>query len=308
MFFFAHEEELRLLSMHPESLCCDTTFGTENTKKELFDVAGVDGNNKGFNGCRAYIPNAQQWVFWYTFKHCLPMFWGKVDSHRVRPLITDGCPQEINSVVSNIGNGRSFPNAVHSLCYFHLAIIGWCKHVTMPSVSDSSSLSDVAINTVRDWTKSWFFDVETKEEYVHSTGELLDFLDMSCENQVLPFYMAESIKTWLVGTLQKCESLWNNHECLYVESMNMRTTSVAESLHWSMKSGYDGVRSANRTKRSAEKMMDKAERKAKDIAMHNAGQIICKQQWNSMPTANQLTDYCQSLADLQWSLAESEQK
>jgi hypothetical protein len=138
-------------------------------------------------------------------------------------------------VVSNIGNGRSFPNAVHSLCYIHLAIIGWCKHVTMPSVSDSSSLSDVAINTVQDWIKSWFFDVETKEEYVHSTGELLDFQDMSCENQVLPFYSAESIKTWLVGTLQKCESLWNNHERLYVESMNMRTTSVAESLHWSMK-------------------------------------------------------------------------
>jgi hypothetical protein len=26
MFFFAHEEELRLLSMHPESLCCDTNY------------------------------------------------------------------------------------------------------------------------------------------------------------------------------------------------------------------------------------------------------------------------------------------
>ena len=69
IFFFAHEEELRLLSMHPESLCCDTTFGTENTKKELFDVAGLDGNNKGFNAGRAYIPNAQQWVFSYIFKY-----------------------------------------------------------------------------------------------------------------------------------------------------------------------------------------------------------------------------------------------
>jgi hypothetical protein len=51
-------------------------------------------------------------------------------------------------------------------------------------------------------------------------------------------------------------------------------------------------------------MMDKAAHKAREIAMHNAGQIIWKQQWSNIPTANQLTDYCQSLADIQWELAQ----
>jgi hypothetical protein len=62
-------------------------------------------------------------------------------------------------------------------------------------------------------------------------GEFLDFLDMSCDYDVLPAYRVESIKTWLVGTLQKYESPWVNHKLLYAESMNMCTNSIAKSLH-----------------------------------------------------------------------------
>jgi hypothetical protein len=74
--------------MHPESLCCDTTFGTENKKKELFDVAGLDSKNKGINAGRAYIPNAQQWGF---FVHVQALsafpFWGAVVASHVRLMV-----------------------------------------------------------------------------------------------------------------------------------------------------------------------------------------------------------------------------
>jgi hypothetical protein len=93
MFFFASEKEMRRLLMHPASLTCNTTFGTENTKKELFDIAGLDRNNKGFNAGRAYIPIAQEWVFYYAFKHCLPVLWGPVITQRVSLMCTDGCTQ-----------------------------------------------------------------------------------------------------------------------------------------------------------------------------------------------------------------------
>ncbi|KAG7365074.1 hypothetical protein IV203_038277 [Nitzschia inconspicua] len=39
IFMFASVEETRLLYMHPEAISCDVTFGTENTKKQLFDFA-----------------------------------------------------------------------------------------------------------------------------------------------------------------------------------------------------------------------------------------------------------------------------
>jgi hypothetical protein len=218
--------------------------------------------------------------------------------------VTDGDAQEINGVVTNIGTGRAFPNAVHSLCYFHLAIIGWSKHVTLPSLNDCTATSDTAIDMIRDWIKTWFFELESEDEYRHSVGELLQFLDMTQENGVLPPHTIESIKVWIIKHLQKSESLWVNYLRLFVPTMNMRTTSIAEALHWSMKSGYDGVCSGNKTEVSASKMMDKAARKAKEIAIHNAGQIIRKQKWTQMSTANHLTDYCQAMADIQWELAQ----
>jgi hypothetical protein len=119
-------------------------------------------------------------------------------------------------------------------------------------------------------------------------------------NGVLPPHTIKSIKVWIIKHLQKSESLWVNYIRLFVPTMNMRTTSIAEALHWSMKSGYDGVCSGNKTEVSASKMMDKAARKAKEIAIHNAGQIIRKQKWTQMSTANHLTDYCQAMADIQW--------
>ena len=90
IFLYNSSEEMRLLRMHPEVLLADTTHGTNKEKKELFTIAAKDGNNKAFNACRAYIPNAQQWVFELLFKECLPHFFGQTILSRVRLLITEG--------------------------------------------------------------------------------------------------------------------------------------------------------------------------------------------------------------------------
>ena len=62
-FLYNNNEEMRLTRMHPECFMVDTTHGTNKERKELFTVAGKDGNNFAFNACRDYIPNQQQWVF-----------------------------------------------------------------------------------------------------------------------------------------------------------------------------------------------------------------------------------------------------
>jgi len=95
IFCFASDEELRSMMMHPEFISCDTTFGTTKKKQELFTIASLDGNNKGFNGARAFIPSACQWVFYYCFRVVVPVLWGPVICRRVRLCLTDGATQEI---------------------------------------------------------------------------------------------------------------------------------------------------------------------------------------------------------------------
>ena len=129
---FVSDSDLRLASMHPELVCCDTTFGTQNTKNELLTVAMKDGCNTAFNGAFAYIPNSQAWSFKTFFKTCLPSLWGAEICENVRLFITDGCPQEYNAIIDNIGMNCVYPNAVHSLCYFHLGILNFNDQVRLP--------------------------------------------------------------------------------------------------------------------------------------------------------------------------------
>ena len=79
--------------------------GTNNEKKELFTVAGLDGNNKAFNAARAFISNAQSWTFHTIFKYCLPLLWTTAVASRVRLMMTDGCSQEYLSIIKNSRNG-----------------------------------------------------------------------------------------------------------------------------------------------------------------------------------------------------------
>jgi len=44
IFMFASNEEMRLVRMYPEFCACDTTFGTNKQKKELFTLGFLDAN------------------------------------------------------------------------------------------------------------------------------------------------------------------------------------------------------------------------------------------------------------------------
>ncbi|KAG7357777.1 MULE transposase domain containing protein [Nitzschia inconspicua] len=200
--------------MHPESISCDVTFGTENTKKQLFDFAAVDGNNKAFNCGRAYIPNGQTWVFWYCFKYCLPVFWGPVVTERLCVMSTDGCPQEYLPFIQNTGLGTTFPNATHSLCYFHTAILGFNHNVSFPKPGQTPD-QQAAIETVRFFVRSWFFDLETREEYEYSRAALRKYLGEG-GGKVLPQHTVDSIKAWLTTSLEKSETMSLNYLRLHV--------------------------------------------------------------------------------------------
>jgi MULE transposase domain len=86
--------------MHPEFIVCDTTFGTNNTVKEMFTVAIKDGNNKAFFAARAYIPNSQKWVFDILFRWGLRQLWSKTVTDRVNLIVTDGCTQLRSAALS----------------------------------------------------------------------------------------------------------------------------------------------------------------------------------------------------------------
>jgi hypothetical protein len=165
-----------------------------------------------------------------------------------------------------------------------------------------SKRNQLGICVIRKWIKSWFYEIENEAEYRHSKSLLIQWLD-DASGSILTPSTVSSVKAWIVSALERCEDMWLNYKRLHVCTMNLRVTSIAESMHSSMKSGFDGVRSAMATDVSALTMMDKAGRSARERHRHNADQVVRRQKWAKTGTANFLTNYCQAAIDNQWELA-----
>ena len=128
IFAWVSDDDLRLVRMHPEFLCIDCTHKSNRQKRDLFTIAGKDGNNNGFNPLLAFIPNQKGWVFNELFLNIIPTLWGSDTLKRVFLSLTDGDRLMIQAQHNGIDHGI-WPNTVHALCFWHLFTLSWRKNV-----------------------------------------------------------------------------------------------------------------------------------------------------------------------------------
>ncbi|KAG7349925.1 hypothetical protein IV203_012522 [Nitzschia inconspicua] len=97
--------------------------------------------------------------------------------------------------------------------------------------------------------------------------------------------------------------MWLNHLRLHVCTTNLKTTSVSEATHSSMKSEFDSIRAGVGKDVAANTTMDKTHRLLQLMDVYNANQLLKKKKkWSDMPTSNFLIRYCQEMAKEQWDL------
>jgi hypothetical protein len=161
----------------------------------------------------------------------------------------------------------------------------------------------VVLDTVRKWVKTWFFDIESQEEYEVSQNGFYIWLDLQVNDKQVLTHLVEGIKVWIKNQLSKHDRQWLNYVRLSVPGMDQRTSSVGEALHWSMKSGFDGVQSSMAPETAAVKMVTKANQKGKSVERHNAEQASRTKVWTSTQTQQYLTDYCARKTETEWNLA-----
>ncbi len=80
------------------------------------------------------------------------------------------CYQRVSSTDLSNRKQSAFPNTVHGLCYFHLGVLGWLKHVhpyVTKKMKDKIFLRKMVKN-IKQWVKSWFYDTESNMEYMFS--------------------------------------------------------------------------------------------------------------------------------------------
>ena len=89
---------------------------------------------------------------------------------RNRLVVTDGATNEYIPLILATGKESVFPNTVHSLCYFHLDVIGWLKHVNsfVKKEMKEKEIIQNMVTQVKYWVKLWFYDNESIIEYFFS--------------------------------------------------------------------------------------------------------------------------------------------
>jgi hypothetical protein len=85
------DEDLRYITMFPEVLSIDTTYGTKREKRPLLVFAGTDNNKKNFTALRAFLPSECEWVFRYLYEATV---------ERIYQINTDG-DRQIYSPLAN---------------------------------------------------------------------------------------------------------------------------------------------------------------------------------------------------------------
>ncbi|KAG7356948.1 hypothetical protein IV203_001636 [Nitzschia inconspicua] len=213
--------------------------------------------------------------------------------------------EEYQAFIRNTGKGNTFPNAVHSLCFFHLAILGFNANVSCPAALSAGEQTKKALKIALDFVRSWAYYTETLAEYQHSRSSLTTWLEGMKILGILPNYTIASFETWIVTKLDHVQTMWLNHEKLHVCTMGLRTTSVSESMHSSMKSGFDAVRASMYTDVAANTMVDRSERRLHDRKRENAKQEKTSKKWSELPVAALITKYCLQQTEAQWRCRDS---
>ena len=240
------------------------------------------------------------------FNQCLPIFLGPTIISRNRLILTDGATSEYVPLILSTGENAAFPQTVHGLCYFHLCVIGWAKHV-QPFVTKNMKEKDSMVKMVKEikyWVKSWFYNTETNHEYLFSRH--LFFLWLGSLRGLLSELFVDSVMSWIKSSLTPFERMWLNHKRLHICGFNARTTSVGEGMHASMKNGFDGVRANQTPTSSASAMMNKSMRKCKDIDIYNAHELDRNRTQEHGNRGAYLTHHAYKFTEKEFSLSKSQ--
>jgi hypothetical protein len=167
----------------------------------------------------------------------------------------------------------------------------------------AESKAKLVVDTVKAWVKTWFFDVESKEEYDFSKKRFYKWLDKQLLDKNTPDNLFKAIKLWIGTNLDHYDSHWLNYLQLNVCGMNQCTSSISEALHSSMKSSFDEVQSNMSTCTSAMTQMTKAERRGNNQYRANTEQASRSKTWTSNETQYFLTDHCAHETEIEWILA-----
>ena len=286
------DEELLLLEMFPEVWFMDVTSGTNKEGRGLFLVAGKDSNNNGFTGVRIFLPSEQLWVFDWIYRDCLPSLLGEDIIRRNQLCLTDGDPQMYGALRTQQLNKEVWQGQ-HALCEWHLLVVGWHESVLkhIPADPISEALAKVAY----EWIQSWFWSVDSLEEFTDSLAKFREWLDCTDNGHDVFGTPKMKIRDFVNKSLLPKREYWLRAVGLQQLSFDAKTTSVVEQQNRCLKHGPLSVPPSSNVMNSAKVMVRNSEVTHSIKKLKRAKDISATPLWTSSETRSALTSFAEMI-------------
>ena len=235
-------------------------------------MAGKDSNNYGFTGVRIFLPSKQLWLFDWIFRDCLPILLGLDIIKRDKLCITDGDPQMYGALRAQQMN-KVVWQGEHALCEWHLLVVRWHENVIKHIPEDDKS--QWFAKTLYKWIQSWFWYIDTVEEFEESLTQFRKWLEATDDNDDTFLNGKNKIRDFVTKSLLPKRDFWLRPLRLQQLSFDAKTTSVVEQQNHALKRGVMVVKGNCTIQKAAQVMNDNSRvthslkkiKRAKDISL-----------------------------------------
>ena len=228
---WCHDHEKRKITMFPEYLAFDTTFGLNRQRRSLFLAVGIDGRNEIFSAFRCWMPSKQRAAFFWTISQAMPFLFGPALRGKHKVISSDSELSLVQAIKGSINSPSSqFTNAKFRTDYFHFFEIPWKKLKASVDSSDAKFLE--ASEYVKIWIKSWFRYIQSKKEFDISHERLIRF--MQKEKEVLGKQFCIGLRNIILQILGAKDDLVH-YMFLKKTSFGFLGSSIVEAMNSSTK-------------------------------------------------------------------------
>ena len=121
-----HQDDMRNVTLFPEVLSVDVTFGVNKQSRNLLRVCGIDGNFKVFTAFQCFMPSKQFRAFDWVCRVAFPKLVGN-EVLRYNTVVTSDQESPLTSGIRNLMEAREYPlgRSVHRLDMYHIFVKEW---------------------------------------------------------------------------------------------------------------------------------------------------------------------------------------
>jgi hypothetical protein len=247
------DDDLRYITMCPEVLSIDTTYGANREKRPLLVFSGTDNNRKNLTALRAFLPSECEWILRYVFEVAIPSLISEATVERINQMNTDR-DRQIYNPLTNCILDKSSPwfGCINVLCNYHMIDKLFSTKV---KITDSNRM---LVEYCKQWVKTWCFELETKEEYDFSYNEFKKLMDYDRAKTEVGHAREQIMDCYIQSSFLPKEHRMVRHVGGAVRAFDSCTSCQAEHENRSLKAP-GGTKPQQNIHQYAVEMVNKAE-------------------------------------------------